>query len=105
MKKIFPLFLILLAGCVSTTLSPEGARVRFVERKPKNCESLGKFDTTGYHVADKKIAEIVLKNEVADMGGNTARISDTLQSSYQGTVVLGPNKFYGFRGYAYKCPR
>ena len=107
MKKLFFPFGIaaVLCGCVNVDETPAGQKIKFVDQKPADCESLGKIAHTGYHMT-KQQAGNALRNAVVSMGGDTARIEDLTKMSYKGEIHIGSsNEYYGYVAYAYKCEK
>ncbi len=104
-KLILSLFVaFLLVGCfqLNTNLTPAGAKVQIVKNKPKGCKSLGKFITTALPI--EKLGEEktmnVIRNTVADEGGDTARLKDMAQHE-----VFNGVEYITYEGYAYKCKK
>jgi hypothetical protein len=107
MRKFEKLFVILpvllFVGCfsVNPNLTPEGARVKIAKNKPKGCESLGNFTSPGIDVdkVGKKTAMNIIRNIVAEEGGDTVRLKDMVRYD----VKYKEQKSYIYEGYMYRC--
>jgi hypothetical protein len=103
MKKLIIIIAVLgISACfsVNPNLTPEGSKVKIVKAKPTGCEELGPFKSPSIDVdtvGEKKTMNII-RNIVADEGGDTARLKD--MATYG---VYKSKKYYTFEGYMYKC--
>ncbi len=78
--------LCLLAGCAANALNPQAQKIRLVTSEPKDCEYLGEatgnqgnFFTGGWtsNANLETGARNDLKNQAAQMGGNTVQLLST----------------------------
>jgi len=93
--------MLFLAACTTSMQTPEGMAVKLVDEKPQGCEYLDDVDTMDM-AFDKDESVNYIRNRTARIGGDTARISRTINYSYGGAVV-GSNAYVAHKAYMYKC--
>ncbi len=102
MKKIV-LFVVaaMFVSCASATLTKKGMEVKYVtkEEAPANCKKVNEVFMIGNEFgADVNEIQIILRNKVAEMGGNFLVI-DVIEKHQPGDGRL----WYTGNGRAYKC--
>ena len=94
-KHILLIFLILLVGCTTVRLSPEGSRVRLVTSTPHNCAYVGNITShisgVTWNGTTKNEFINELKNEAARMKANTVEMTSS------------DSKAHDVTGEAYNC--
>ena len=84
------------------TLTPEGALVKQVDKKPTDCKNLGDIDSSGLVLTREQSLNFI-RNKAASEGADTFRIENEWTHEVQNCIGCPDEDLYIHKAYIYKC--